>query len=110
MERKFDLKLENVESGNISIRFYSKHNLKLAVLRIRAFYQLAESDDYETALVRITLDNNAEIKTFSFPKESNIYTSLNFIIKDKTNKMQYAVQVPLNGEEVKYTQMIFEGV
>lgn len=110
LERKFDLKLESVESGNISIRFYSKYNLKLSVLRIKAFYQPKSFDEYVVALVPVYLDNNASIKTFSFINRDNLYTSLNFIIKDKTNKMQYAVQVPLNGEEVKYTQMIFEGV
>ena len=65
MERKFDLKLENVESGNISIRFYSKYNLKLSVLRIKAFYRPKNFDEYGIALVPVYLDNNASIKIFS---------------------------------------------
>ena len=110
MERKFDIKLEELNRNGISIRFYSNSSLKLSILRIKAFYQPESYDEYGIALVPVYLDNNASIKTFSFSNENNPYISLNFIIKDKTNKKQYAVQVPLNGEEVKYTQMIYEGV
>lgn len=110
MDRKFNLKLENIKNNDISIRFYSEYNLKLSIVRIKAFYQPKSFDEYTIALVPVCLDNNAVIKTFSFSNGNNEYTSLNFILKDKTNKIQYAVQVPLNGEEVKYTQMIYEGV
>lgn len=109
MERNFDVKLECIDNNNISIRFCSNHNLKISVSQIKAFYQTESFYEYEIALVPVYVDNSATIKTFSFSDGSKVYTSLNFIIKDKTNKAQYAVQVPLNGDEIKYTQMIYEG-
>ena len=109
LERKFDVKLECIDNNNISIRFYSNHNLNIVVSQIKAFYQPKSFSEYEIKLTPVYLDNSATIKTFSFSNGDKVYTALNFIIKDKTNKAQYAVQVPLNGDKVKYTPMIYEG-
>ena len=110
VERKYDVKLERKYDNNISVRFYSTQRLDLTVKDVKAFYKPAESDRYNIEIIPVWLDNDAKIKTFSFPKAVDEYTSLTFIIKDKTNKTQFAVQIPLNGNEVKYTKMFYEGV
>ena len=108
MERKFDVKLENKNDYDISVRFYSQQKLELWVKNIKAFYKDRQSDSYNCGIVAVFLDNDARIKTFTFPKAIEMYNYLNFIIKDKTNKVQYAVQIPLKGTEAKYTKMIYE--
>ena len=110
MERKYDVKLEHKSDKNISVRFYSAQKLDLVVKDVKAFYKPKESDRYNVGIIPLWLDNEAKIKTFSFPKTVDEYTSLTFIIKDKTNKTQFAVQIPLNGNEVEYTKMYYEGV
>lgn len=109
MERKFFAKLENKNGCDISVRFYSHQKLELWIKGIKAFYQYRQSDSYNCGIITVFLDNDTRIKTFTFPKINEMYNSLNFIVKDKTNKVQYAVQIPLNGTEVKYTKMIYEG-
>ena len=105
MERKFDVRLECVEGNTISIRIYSAHKLELKVRNIKAFYQMTSCDEVNMVYPSISVDKAAKVKTFAFPKSANEYTSLNFIVKDKVNEVQYAVRVPLDGTEVKYTQM-----
>ena len=82
----------------------------MVVKDVKAFYKPTVSDCYNVGIIPVWLDNDAKIKIFSFPKPIDEYTSLTFIIKDKTNKTQFAVQIPLNGNEVEYTKMYYEGV
>ena len=110
MNRVFEIRLENLSEGNICVRFYSKEKLDLRISQIKAFYAARKSDDYAVAYMSVYLDNSYSVKRFGkLPKPLAEYSSLNFIIKDKTNKAQFAVRIPLNGAEVVYTQMVYEG-
>ena len=110
MERKYDIKLESKYDNNISVRFYSTQRLDLTIKDVKAFYKPMESDRYNMGIIAVSLDNDAKVKTLAFHKTGEEYTSVTFIIKDKTNKTQFAVQIPLIGNEVKYTEMVYEGV
>ena len=110
MERKFEIKLECVSKETISVRLFSTHKVDLMLKSVKAYYQPENADEWKGGILPVWLDNSAKIQTFSFPKASDSYTSLNFIIKDKTNKLQYAVRIPLNGEKIEYRVMTYEGV
>lgn len=114
MDIHFNIKLEALsrESNRILIRFYSEFKVDLRISQAKVYYEPLRSDDCSIGYVVIILDDKCKysIKSFSgFPKDISNYTSLNFIVKDKTNRQQFAVQVPLNGKAVVFTPMIYEG-
>ena len=109
MKRAFEIRLEKLLEDSICVRIYSKEKLELRLSRIKAFYEMTKSDDYAVAYIPVYLDNSYKVISFwGFPKLLAKYSSLDFIVKDRKNKAQYAVQLPLNGAEVKYTQMVYE--
>lgn len=109
MERKFNIKFERVNEKTIVIRFYSVHNIKLIVSQINAFYSATEYDDFGSVIMPVYLNNDYKIKSLDFPQTATSYRSLSLIVKDKTNKCQFAVIVPLDGTEVNYQTMLYEG-
>ena len=109
MERKFDIKFECFNEKTIVIRFYSVHKIDLIVSQIKAFYSTTQYDDFGSVIMPVYLNNDYKIKSFDFPQAAKSYKSLSFIVKDKTNKCQFAVSVPLDRTEVKYKTVFYEG-
>ena len=108
MKHHFNIVLERVTDNSVEVRFYSEYKLDLRINQIKAYYQQRASDSYPVEMTVVYLDNNAVVKSFSgFPKHISEYSSLNFIVKDSTNRSQLAVQIPLNGAEAKFTPMVY---
>lgn len=107
MEKHYDLRLAGTDIVGVRVRFWSSEKCELSVIRGKFFYEPKKSDEYSVPLTAIFLENDRKECFFTFPKEKHPYTSLNFIVKDKTHRTQYAVQLPLDGTPPKFTEMLY---
>ena len=107
MKKHYDLQLAGTDIAGVSVRFWSSEKCKLEVIRGKFLKKKKKSDEYSVALTAIFLENDWRDCFFTFPKEKHSYTSLNFIVKDKAHKTQYAVQLPLDGTSPKFTEMLY---
>ena len=106
-DRKFDITLQIDGMNNeLQLRFYSNTQVELQIRDIKAFYG---NQEYISLLYRrINLSN--DFKTTSLGLKVGEYKTITLIAKNITHKEQYAVSIPLNGDEIIYTQMFYEGI
>ena len=107
MEKHYDLQLAGTDIAGVMVRFWSSEKCELRVIRGKFFYEAKKSDEYSVSLTAIFLENDWKECFFTFPKEKHSYTSLNFIVKDKTHRTQYAVRLPLDGTSPQFTEMLY---
>ena len=107
MKTHYDLQLARTDIAGVSVRFWSSEKCELSVIRGKFFYEPKKSDEYSVSLTAIFLENDRKECFFTFPEEKHSYTSLNFIVKDKTHRTQYAVQLPLDGTSPQFTEMLY---
>jgi len=107
MEKNYDLRLVKKEDTAAKIRFWSNEKCELRVIRAKFFFAPQKANEYPIALPSIFLDNDWKECIFQFPDNKYPYTSLNFIVRDKTHKTQHAVQLSLDGTAPKFTQMLY---
>lgn len=113
MDRVFNIWFIGKGEDTINARFYSQKCVELRVSQIKAYYEKNNGEEYLIQLVPVHLDNNDVVKCFGqFKRPVSEYSSLNFIVKDKTNKLQFKIQLPLLrvGTEAKYEPMVYEGL
>lgn len=106
-DRKFDVNLQTGETNeNLQLRIYSNTHVDLQIRDIKAF-----SNDQKYICLpyrRMSLSN--EYKTTSLGIKAGEYRTITLIVKDVIYKTQYAVSIPLNGDEISYKKMFYEGI
>ena len=111
MECKFGVKLDSVSENSVQVRLYSENKVDLVISQVKAFSKSSKPTDLPLANFTEHLNNSYKVRCFGdLDKSVRYYASLCFIVKDKTNKEQFAISIPLNGDSVKYTKMAYEGV
>lgn len=106
-DRKFDIKVQSHEMNKeLQLRFYSNTQVELQIRDIKVFY---DNQKYISLLYRrVSLSN--DFKTISLGVKAGEYRTITLIAKNITHKTQYAVSIPLNGDEITYTKMCYEEI
>lgn len=106
-DREFNITLQTDEiSSEIQLRFYSNTQVELQIRDIKAF----SKDKKYIILLHMHINLSDDFKIVPLGIKLKEYRTITFIVKNMTYKKQYAVSIPLNGDEIMYTQMLYEKI
>ncbi len=112
MNRNFKIRLVDFcKEGKVNIRFFSERKCDLRIKDVKFYYSSRDFIKSSASYMSINLNNSSKTVTFQVDNDTEIYfTSITMIVKDMTNKKQFAVQISTDGKILRYTDMVFENV
>jgi hypothetical protein len=106
----FDVKIVGIAENHLILHFWSSGTTELHIATRKLYYDANDCDEDNSGLFAVYLSNSSTQKTICFPeiKPKREYRTITFIVRDITNKEQFAVSIPFGTCEAAYTKMVYE--
>lgn len=96
------------KQNTVTIHFQAEERVDLRIVDVQFFWGEHEKDEEGSRLIAFTIDGTHDkYLTLKYPNEERSYTSLNFTVRDETSQTQDRVQLPLNGGDPVFKEMMY---